>query len=391
MALYDKILEEDPWYVFNPASNSLEGELADKAKFIFFKNDVKLLERIERGEALKGIDVEKEKKRGARSSVIPFDHDIQLSLGPLIRKYPHVLDPIFLLTLVQEGHFQGLAINPNSLKSHKNRLDEFPDVTIIAKINDASRMVDPKYVAPRFATIDDALDVGAKFTGWSYFFNPNPKIYMRNTEELSKFIAESKAEKLLPDVWAYPNGPSVAGHPYLGKESAPMVLNAAKHALNAGAFGVKVFYPDDTPNIEKEILEREKDMMKKGKYQRPLTKAEVELLKGFANTGLTGEQCLAILCKRIANGHPIYTAGGAAEKGGVGELARATKRAGATGNFVGRKIFCHSTPAEYFRAVHEYWSAIDNFYPGRTKISELLGKNEKEFLKRIGEAMHYKG
>lgn len=389
--LFKKILSEENWHSFNPTDNSLPTGLANKAKTLFFKSDVEFLKNIRIGKAPKDVDIEAEKQRGARSSVIPMDHEIQLGAGALL-KYPHVFDPMFLVTLTKEGGFQGLAINPNRLKRHIKEWDKFKgkygEIVIIAKINDASRMVDPKYVSPKFASIQDAKDIGADFTGWSFFFNPNPEIYKTNVEEMHIFVEESRQKGLLPIIWAYPNGPGVAG-PYLGRESAAMVLNAAEHALNAGAFAIKVFYPEPSPEIGKDILEGKTNVVKTEKGDRPLNKTELELLKGFTNTGLTGEQYLAILCKRMASKAPVYVAGGAADKGTLSELVRMTKAAGATGNFVGRKILCHDSPEKYFDVCLEYWEAMDGYYPGRKKISDHLKKEKDGFIERVGKAMHY--
>lgn len=391
--LYKGILDEEDWYPFDPADNSLPSALANKAKTLFFEGDVEFLEKIKMGKAPEGVDPEAEKQRGARSSVIPMDHEIQVGVGALL-KYPHVFDPMFLAKLTKEGGFQGLAINPNRLKRHIKEWDKFKrkygEIAIIAKINDASRMVDPKYVAPRFASIQDAEDVGANFTGWSFFFNPNPEIYKANMEEMRIFIEESRQGELLPIVWAYPNGPNVANRPYLGRESAAMVLNAAEHALNAGAFAIKVFYPEPSPEIGKDILDRKINVVKTEEGDRPLNKTEIKMLKGLANTGLTGEQYLAILCRRMATNAPVYVAGGAADKGTISELVKMTKVAGATGNFVGRKIFCHDSPEKYFNACLEYWQAMDGFYPEREKISDHLRQEKEGFIERVGRAMHYK-
>ncbi|GAF78199.1 unnamed protein product, partial [marine sediment metagenome] len=160
--LYKEILAEEDWYPFDPADNSLPAGLANKARTLFFEGDVEFLENIKMGKTSKNIDPKVEKQRGARSSVIPMDHEIQVGVGALL-KYPHVFDPMFLVTLAKEGGFQGLAINPNRLKRHMKEWDEFRgkygEIAIIAKINDASRMTDPKYVAPRFASIRDAKDI----------------------------------------------------------------------------------------------------------------------------------------------------------------------------------------------------------------------------------------
>jgi DhnA family fructose-bisphosphate aldolase class Ia len=391
--LYKKVLDEEDWYPFNPVDNSLPANLANKAKTLFFKGDVEFLEKIKTGKIPKGIDPEAEKQRGARSSVIPMDHEIQIGVGALL-KYPHVFDPMFLVTLTKEGGFQGLAINPNRLKRHIKEWEGFKgkygDIAIIAKINDASRMIDPKYVAPRFANIQDAKDIGANFTGWSFFFNPNPEIYKVNMEEMRIFIEESREQDLLPIVWAYPNGPDVTEHPYLGRESATMVLNAAEHALNAGAFAIKVFYPEPSPEISKDILNGKAKPVKTEGGDRPLSKPEIQMLKGFANTGLTNEQHLSILCKRISTNAPVYVAGGAADKGEISELVRMTKIAGATGNFVGRKIFCHNSPEKYYNVCLEYWQAMDDFYPERERISDHIKDDRKGFIDRVSKAMHFK-
>jgi DhnA family fructose-bisphosphate aldolase class Ia len=390
--IYSKILEKENWHPFDPVDNSLPKDLADKAKTLFFEGDVEFLEKLKTGKAPKGIDPKKEKQKGARSSVIPMDHEIQLGVGALL-KYPHVFDPMFLVTLTKEGGFQGLAINPNRLKRHMKEWDEFRSkygkVPIIAKINDASRMVDPKYVAPKFTGIQDAKDIGADFTGWSFFFNPNPEVYNTNVEEMRIFVEETRRKELLPIIWAYPNGPGVTGHPFLGRESASMVLNAAEHALNAGAFAIKVFYPESSPEIDKDVLSKTKPV-KIGKENRPLNDTEIEMLKGFANTGLTDEQYLAILCRRMATNAPVYVAGGAADKGTLSKLVEMTKRTGAAGNFVGRKILLHDSPEKYFDVCLEYWQAMDGFYLGRESISNHLKKEKEGFIERVGKAMHYK-
>ena len=178
--------------------------------------------------------------------VLPLDQGLEH--GPTdFFPNPPALDTSFQFQLAEAGRYSAIALGVGLAEKYMR--DHAGRVPLILKLNGKTNIPDDaEAVSPAFASVDDAVRLGADAVGYTvYVGSPRQDVELR---EFGKVRQECERFGMPLVVWAYPRGRDVEAKG--GKGSLFAQDYAARVAEELGADVVKLHEPADEPGASPE-------------------------------------------------------------------------------------------------------------------------------------------